>query len=204
MDSNPYPAACQAVQRHADCWMDFHEQLEMDRRVAGFLGISWTHAALVRVSASCSPFISPSQVLTDLCHYTGDAGQVILNFWWALDAIPAEHVARIGYQATLRKASLSRYWRRTCKSVRNDYPGISDVLFKAAKSALHTCPPRLMTHLNLAKARATCELLANQPARLTWHCPYVQLFGFSNDHDTLDPGQPDSSSQPAISGRNEA
>lgn len=163
-------------------------QAVIDRAVAESLGISRTHAVLMREGILNERPIWPDTLIERDGSYPW-ATPEIHAFWSLLDSMSEEQLNLIGQAAAERKEELKRCWREVHRIVTAHHPDYSMVLYRAAATPIHPCAPQYIDDLHQAKTRATFELTAASLVVDPLSCRNLALFGFKTPADLLEQGE---------------
>lgn len=186
------------VLRHLCRWSrlqyDTAPQAVIDQAVAGILGISWTHAALMRLGIRNARPIWPDTVIERDGPYPWTFPE-IHAFWSRLDVLPRQELDRIAATATRECEALETDWRDVHRIVLAHYADYHLVLERAVGAILHPCAAAHIGQLQQAKTRATFEIMASRVAGEHAACRYLALFGISAPADLLTPQPQDAGHQ---------
>lgn len=166
---------------------DTAPQEMIDRAVSESLGISRTHAVLMRQGIHNARPIWPDTLIERNGIYPW-ATPEIHAFWSLLDGLPEDQLIHIGATAAARSTELKRNWREIHRIVAAHHPDYCMVLFRAAATPLHPCASRHVGDLHQAKARATFELIAARLIVDPLPCRNLALFGVKTPAELLEPG----------------
>ncbi|HEY4546310.1 MAG TPA: hypothetical protein VIG90_07810 [Pedomonas sp.] len=167
------------VLKHLARWS--HAQYEaapqdvIDRAVAEILGISLTHAVLMRLGVENSRPIWPDTLIERDGRYPWAALEIHF-FWSRLDALSEAEWGEISAAASLQREHLRQHWREIHQIASVYYSDYHDVIQQAANTAPHRHASGDAQRLAHIKTRATFENLATYVAGTHVPCRYLALF----------------------------
>ena len=159
-------------------------QAVLDRSVAEVLGISLTHAALMRLGFHHEPVIWPDTLVERHGLYPWATSE-IHAFWAHLDTLTQEQVDQIVGQAALASDALKNHWRELHRVVVAHFPDYHDVIQLAVEAVSHPAARAHAFKLTQLKVRATFEVMAASVLHTAVPCRYLALFGFKGSADLL-------------------
>jgi len=184
------------VLKHLGRWSRAHYEAApqgvIDRAVAEILGISLTHAVLMRLGPENDRPIWPDTLVERDGRYPW-ATPEIHAFWSRLDTVSEAEWADIAAAASLQREHLRQHWREIHRIALTYYSDYHDVIRQAVITAPHAYGSGHAQSLSHLKTRATFEILATHVAGEHVPCRHLALFGVHSVADLVEAALPPAS-----------